>query len=143
MGSSDGILSGDKGLSRRKLSWYWNQQLYDSPLPKDADHKIVSWFEPADTGVDLIVAAALFHWDLIYSQNNISTQNEFLPLDTGSQASGMYARTPGKRPFRNALNEQTGWLRQIKCLCEIAVDKKTFNPRPERFLLQQQPSSCV
>ena len=96
-----------RGCHEKLLLWYWNQQLYDSPLPKDANHKIVAWFEPADTRRDIIVAAALFHWNLVYSQDNISTKNEFLPFDIGSQASGIYATAPGKRPFRHALNEQT------------------------------------
>src|SRR5882724_3115602 len=120
-----------------------NGQLDDVTLPKEANHQILPWFKPADTGINLIVAATLFHRNLIHTQNNISAENEFFAFDIRSQFSGMYSPAPGNRSFRHALNKHAGWLRQIKCPCEIAVDKKTFNTRPERFLLKQQPSSRV
>ena len=98
-----------------------NGQLDDVTLPKEANHEILPWFKPADTGINLIVAAALFHRNLIHSQNNISAENEFFPFDIRSQFSGMYSPAPGNRSFRHALNQHTRSLWQIERPRQIAV----------------------
>src|SRR6266566_4829685 len=55
----------------------------------------------------------------------------------------MNSPTPRDRPFCHTLNKHACWLWQIKCPCKVTVDKKTFNTRPERFLLEQEPPCSI
>src|SRR2546428_7645727 len=105
---------------------------------------MVSRFEFPDTGVNIIVAAAtLCHRNVIHSQDNIPSENQLFSFDARSQPACMDSPAPGDRPFCHSLNKNTCWLGQIKCPCEITVNQKTFNTRPERFLLQQESPCCI